>query len=306
MIFSFVRPQYLFLLFLIPLFFIIHFFSLGNKKTIALRFANFEAISRIQGIDFFSKNIVNLFLNITIIFLLILAVGGMRVNVIKESSDFSFVLAIDSSYSMVADDVSPNRITASKLTAIDFVDSAPLGVKIGVVSFSGSSVIKSVLTQDKTALKSAIKNINAEEIGGTDIFEAVVTSSDLLREDNAKAIILLSDGQINVGDIEEILYYANKNKVLVHTIGIGTKEGGSIGYAMSKMDEDTLKSLAYSTGGIYFSAQDSGDLAEAFSEILKLTTKDVSIDLENYLILIVIVLITLEFFLSNTKYLNIL
>jgi Ca-activated chloride channel homolog len=305
MIFSFLHPQYLFLLFAIPIIFIIHFFSLNNRKKIALKFANFDAISRIQGIDFFSKNIIILSLSVLIVLLMILAVSGLSIQVFKKSSSFSFVIVIDSSESMEADDFKPDRITVAKQTAIDFVNEAPIGVRIGVVSFSGNSYIRQDISEDKTEIKNSINSINIESWGGTDIYEAIITSTNLLYDEENKAIILLSDGQINVGKLEDIIDYANENKVLIHTIAIGTTEGGRTSHAISKLDEDSLKSISYNTYGEYFLAENKEELSQSFLNILDLTKKKVSIKLSNYLILFAIVLFIIKFFLANTRYLNI-
>lgn len=306
MIFSFTHPQYLFLLFIIPLFFVIHFYSLSNRKKVALKFANFDAISRIQGVDFFSKNIVILFLSLLIVLLMILAVSGLTVQIFKQSSSFSFVVIIDSSESMEADDFKPDRITVAKQTAIDFVDEAPLGVKIGVVSFAGSAYIEQDITEDKMGVKNTINKIEVEGWGGTDLYEAVITSTNLLEDEEHKAIILLSDGQINVGKIEDIIDYTNKKDVIINSIAMGTKQGGKTLYAISKLDEDFLKSVAYNTGGNYFLAEDKETLSQSFLDILKLTKTKVSIRLFNYLILFAIILFIIKFFLSNTRYFNLL
>jgi len=305
-IFSFTHPQYLFFLFVIPIFFLIHFFSLSNRKRVALKFANFDAIARIRGVDFFSKNMIMLFLNSLIILLMILAISGLTVQVFKESSSFSFVIALDTSESMEADDFYPNRITVAKEISRDFVDQTPRGVKIGVVSFSGNSYIEQDLSQERLEIKNSINNVEIEGWGGTDLFEAVITSTNMLREEEYKAVIVLSDGQINVGKLEDIITYAQKNDVILHSIAIGTKEGGKTPYAISKLDEDFLKGLSYNTGGNYFIAENKEMLSESFLSILQLTQKKVSIKLFNYLILFAIVLFTLEFFLINTRYLNIL
>ena len=114
MMFIFSNPIYLSFLFAIPLIFFLHFYSISNKKKIALNFANFDAISRIQGIDFFSKNVVSLFLITAVIVLLSFSLAGLHFNTTKNTSSFSFVIAIDSSQSMEANDFSPSRIEASK------------------------------------------------------------------------------------------------------------------------------------------------------------------------------------------------
>jgi Ca-activated chloride channel family protein len=302
--FTFSHPQYLLLLFALPLLFFIHFLSLGNKKKRALKFANFDAIARIQGVDFFSKNVVILFLNLVIATLIIFAVSGLTFSTTAKSSSFSFVIAIDSSESMEANDFLPDRITVAKETAVDFVDSAPLGFRAGIISFSGSSRIEKDVTDRKDELRTAINGINIGGFGGTDVYEAILTASNLLKNEESKAIILLSDGQINAGNVDEAIDYANYNQVVVHTIGMGTKEGGMTEYAISKLDEDSLKSLSYNTGGNYFSAENKENLSNAFLEMYALTDRKVAISLADYLLIFSVILLVFEFFLTNTRYLN--
>ncbi|MBU0958584.1 MAG: VWA domain-containing protein [Nanoarchaeota archaeon] len=302
--FSFAHPQYLFLLFLVPLLFFIHFLALGNKKKKALKFANFEAIAKIQGIDFFSKNLVVLGLNILIIMAMVLAVSGFTFHTTAESSDFSFVLAIDSSQSMEADDFVPDRITAAKQVASEFIDSAPIDVNMGVISFSSSSRIEIDMTQKRDELKRAVNQIKTSGLGGTDLYEAVLSSTNLMINEGSKSIVLLSDGQINVGTMDDAIDYAKRNDVVVHSIGMGTKEGGNTEFALLKIDEDSLKSIAYSTGGTYSSAESIENLSAAYAGIFKLTKRKVSIGLYEYLIFLAILLLVLEFFLANTRYVN--
>ena len=305
-VFSFTHAQYLFLLFLIPFFFMIHFFSLQNRKKVALRFANFDAISRIRGIDFFSKNIVILFLNLLIILLLILSISGLSVQVTKEASSFSFVIAVDTSESMLADDFSPNRITAAKEIAKDFIDLIPQGGRIGVVSFSGNAYIEQDMSDDKIEIKNSINRIETKAWGGTDLYEAVITSSNILKEEENKAVILLSDGQINVGNLNDIIEYSQKKEVLIHTIAVGTEEGGNTPYAISRLDKDSLSALSYNTGAKSFLAENREELLNSFSEVLDVTERKVNIKMANYLTLLVIFLFSFEVFLLNTRYLNIL
>ncbi|MBU2052615.1 MAG: VWA domain-containing protein [Nanoarchaeota archaeon] len=235
---------------------------------------------------------------------MIFAVSGLTVQVFKQSSSFSFVIVIDSSESMGADDFEPNRITAAKQTAMDFVDEAPVGVRMGVVSFSGNAYIEQDISTDKIEIKNSINEIKIEGWGGTDLYEAVIASVNLLEDEDVKAIILLSDGQINVGKIEDIVDYSNKKEVIIHSIAIGTKEGGKTSYAISKLDEDTLESISYNTGGDYFLAENKETLSQSFLNILNLTRKKVSIKLSDYLMLFALSLFVLEFFLSNTRYFN--
>jgi len=300
---TFTNPKYLVLLFVIPLFILIYLFSLRKSKRKALSFANFEAISRVKGIEIFSKNITVFLLNIFIAVLLVLAVSGLTLHMQANASEFSFIIAIDSSSSMEANDLSPNRLEAAKQISKQFVDGAPGTTEIGVLSFSGNAFIRESITDNKEQVKSAIDSIEISKIEGTDLYEAIVTSTNLLYQSEAlRAIILLSDGQINVGTIEDAINYANENDVLIHTIAIGTEIGGETSLGESKVNKEALQALAYNTEGKFFDATNTDELNKAFAEVLKITKKKVSENLTPYLILISIFLLIVEYFLTNIRY----
>jgi Ca-activated chloride channel family protein len=295
------RPTYLYLLFFIPLIVLIHFLTLKLRRSYALKFANFSAIARIKDIDVYSKNIFILVITVLILCAITFSLAGVAIQTEASSSDFSFVIAVDSSKSMEALDISPTRLEAAKRESLSFTDSTPLGTKIGVVSFSGNSLIEQKVVNDKQMVKNAIKNIDFGIAGGTDIYEAIVTSINLLEGYNKKAIILLSDGQINVGSLQDAVDYANKNEVIVHTFAIGTKEGGGTSYGISKLDEDSLKSIAYNTKGIFSSATNGDELAYSFKKVVDAKIGKVSFDISQYLQAIALILLIFLFILVNTR-----
>ena len=296
---SFSHPLYLLFLFVIPILIFFHFYGLKNMRGKALKFANFEAIARVKGIDLYSKNIILLIFNILFVVLLVFSLAGFILYKEVKTSDFSFVVAIDNSESMSATDLAPNRLAAAKETAAGFVDNLPYEFQLGVISFSGNSRIEQVLTRNKQEAKFAINNIEISDVKGTDIYEAISNSIQVLEKEKNKAVVILSDGQINVGNIKEVIDYAKYNEVLVHTIGVGTVLGGKVSYGLSKLDEDSLKSLAYNTGGKYFNAQNTQELEKSFSEIIKETQKLGKIELSFYLIMAVIILFIIKEFLSS-------
>lgn len=299
---SFTHPLYLLFLFVIPLLIFFHFYGLKNIKGKALKFANFEAIARVKGIDLYSKNMMLLIFNILFVILLVLALSGLTLYREVDASSFSFVVAVDTSESMSAKDISPDRLSAAKETAINFINSLPYESYVGVLSFSGESSIEQRITKNKQEIKNALESIELSDVSGTDIFEAVSNSVKLFENEKNKAIILLSDGQINVGSVNEAIDYAKFNEVLVHTIGIGTVVGGNVSYGMSKLDENSLKSLAYNTNGRYFNAENKEEMARSFSQLIGVTKKLGSIDLSFYLIILSIVLFIIkEFLLSINK-----
>jgi Ca-activated chloride channel homolog len=284
MYFSFSNKEYLVFLLVIPVMIFFHFYNLRNLRGRALKFANFEAIARVKGIDLYSKDVVPLILNILIISSLVLSISGLTLHKEMDVSTFSYAIAIDSSESMGANDIEPDRLTATKNIAADFVDSLPESTKVAVVSYTGNTYVEQDLTDDKGLLKSAINNIKLSNVGGTDLYEAVTISYNLLKDEPNRALIVLSDGQINVGNLNEVIDYAVYNNIIIYAIGIGTLEGGETSFGISKLDEQSLQSLAFSTNGKYYKIDDMEKLKDAFSEIVPLTWKMGSIDLSFYLI----------------------
>ncbi len=272
------------------------------SRTTALKFANFEAIARIKGVDFLSKNIITLFLSILIAFLLVMAISGLTLHTTIKATDYSFVIALDSSESMGANDLLPNRMEAAKRAAVAFIDALPITIRVGIISFSGNAIIEQDLTESKAAMKSAVNDVQIGEISGTDIYEAVITGTNLLSAESTKAIILLSDGQINVGVINDAVVYANENDIVVHTIAIGTEAGGETSYGLSKLDEDSLKALSYNTNGQFFRALDENELSNSFNDALAKTERKVGINLSNYLLIASILLFAFEYYLINSRY----
>ena len=296
---SFTHPIYLAFLFAIPVLVFFHFFGLKTIRGRSLKFANFKAIARIKGIDLYSKNIFLLIFNIFFVVLLVLTLAGLTLHSEVEASSFSFVVAIDNSQSMSALDLEPNRIGFAKQVARDFVNSLPYESYLGVTSFSGESSTLQGLTKNKQEIIFAINSIEVSEIGGTDVFDAVSNAVKLLGDEENKAIVLLSDGQINTGSIDEAIDYAKFNNVLIHTIAIGTVAGGETSYGLSKLDEESLKSLAYNTDGRYFNVNNQNKIIDPFNEIIKPTRRLGSIELSFYLIIAVIVLFLVKQFLLS-------
>jgi len=280
----------------------LHFFSLKSRKRKALKFANFEAIARIRNIDLYSKNLLILIVSCIIAFSMIMSLSGLVLHIKTSSSSFAFVIAIDSSRSMEAIDIKPSRFEAAKNLAIEFVKTAKAGTKTGVISFSGASRIGQELTEDRGLVIRAIEDMQLGEIGGTDLPEVIVISTKMLKNETGKAILLFSDGQLNIGDLDDAIEGARENDIAINTIGVGTKEGGATTYGISKLDEDSLRAAAYNTEGKFFMLENSTDIENYFEEIMGLTIRDVSISLSRYLLTLSVILFLIDFVLINTRY----
>jgi len=301
---TFLYPAFLFLLFLAPFFILVYFLALSYAKKKSIIFGNFDALQRISGNEIFSRNFLSLYLNIAILVLLVFSLAGTILIYNAETTSFSYVLAIDNSVSMSASDLSPTRLDVAKKSAKNFVDSLPAGVEVAILSFSGDAKIMKEIDTNKIKTKAAIDAIDFGNVQGTNIFNAVIGANQLLEDATGiKALVLISDGQLNVGDTPEIIRYAENNELLIHTIAVGTSEGGenSLG-VISNVDEDVLKSLAFNTGGNFFQANNSQGLEDSLQEIVDSVTKEISMDISFYILLAVIGLFSISWILSNFRF----
>ncbi len=317
---TFTNPIYLWTLLIIPFIILTHIFTLKHIKTTALKFSNFEALERVSKGEFLgkqykglfqNKNIFLLLLRLIVYTLLILSVTGTTLWYTGKASDFDFVLAIDTSTSMLADDFNASRLEAAKEAANVFVDSVKGKSNIGLVSFASTVFVDQEPISDKGKLKTIINALNIKESGGTNIGDTLVTSANLLtieelkKDKKSKIIVLLTDGQSNTGTPVDIaIDYVNAREIIVHTIGIGTEEGGKL-FGLDillKLDEETLKNIAEQTKGKYFKAESKDALENIFKEIASFTEKRISLDISWILLIIALSLLALEWVLVHTIY----
>ena len=303
---TFVNPQYLWLFLIIPFLILTHFYGLKFSRKKAMKFANFEALARVSGGRGLSMNLPLLFLRFFTLFFLILALSSPIFWYIGEGGDFNFVIAIDVSGSMLADDFNPNRLAVAKRAALAFVDNVPRDSKIGLMGFSGSQFIEETLTDDFDRVREAIGNIGVEYSSGTAIGDAIISGTNvLIAEEKGRVIVLLTDGQSNVGTvIEKAINYANNNYVTVNTIGIGTAEGGRFAGidAISTLNEEQLKLIAENTGGKFYIARNENELVNAYSEIAKTSRKKLPVKLSIWLIVLTFLTLSGEWIIVNTKF----
>jgi len=303
---SFTQPQFLWAFVSLPILVAVHYLTFNYAKSRAFEFSNFQALVRVSKGFKVQKNILLLVIRIITLISIILAISGMTFWYKGEGSDFDFILAIDASSSMLTEDYEPNRLESAKETALFFIDNVPAETKIGVLSFAGTSFIKQNLIDDRFLIKQAIKGMEAEQVGGTDLGDAIVTGTNMLfNSDKGRAVVLLTDGRSNVGIfLDDALEYVKKSHVLVHAVGVGTEEGGFIQNvtAALKLDEESLKKISSETGGLYFIAENKEKLKEAFDQISRSTAKLVSINLSVILLLVALGLSLLDWSLINTSF----
>lgn len=200
-----------------------------------------------------------------------------------STEGIDIMMAIDVSLSMLAQDLRPNRLKATKKVAQEFVEQRASD-RIGLVVYAGESYTQTPLTTDHRILINAIEEVKHGLIeDGTAIGMGLATAVNRLKDSKAKSkvAILLTDGDNNRGNIDPLTaaQLAREFNVRVYTIGVGTKgmarqpvrPDGRGGYyftrAEVRINEDLLKEIAQETGGRYFRATDNQKLKEIYSEI---------------------------------------
>lgn len=312
--FSFDNPIYLWYLLSIPLLIYTHFYLLKRSKTKAIKFANFEAIRRVTGQRLMTRNIAVLIIRVLVVICVIFAASGTTLWRDGKVNENDYVIALDVSASMTAQDILPTRIDAAKQAAVDFIKSMKSSSDIGIVSFAGTVFIESSPIDNKDSLRKTIENIQLSETGGTDIGGAIITSTNLLiTSDKGKVIILITDGSNTLGafienSVQSAIEYANKNHVIIHTIGIGS-ETGPIGYLpeyyniSAVYSENTLFMISNATHGSYYKATDLASLEEAYRGMSSAAKESVvPLRMSYGLMLIALFLLFIEWGFINTRF----
>ncbi len=209
-----------------------------------------------------------------------------------DTEGIDIVLAMDVSTSMLARDFSPDRISAAKDIAIEFISQRPSD-RIGIVVFAGESYTQCPLTTDRATLINLMKEIQTGLIeDGTAIGNGLATAVARMQGSDAKSrvVILLTDGVNNRGEItpQTAADIAKTYGIRVYTIGVGangtapypviTPWGVQMQDVEVEIDEDLLKGIAETTGGRYFRATDNTKLSEIYSEINKMEKARTTID----------------------------
>ena len=192
---------------------------------------------------------------------------------------------------MLAEDLKPNRLEASKNVAIDFI-SKRINDRLGLVIFSGESFTQCPLTTDHNVLINLFKDVKSGMVeDGTAIGMGLATAVNRLKDSDAisKVIILLTDGVNNKGVVAPFTAaeIAKKFGIRVYTIGVGSK--GFAPYPFQtpfgvqyqdvevQIDEETLQNIATVTDGKYFRATNNSKLKEIYKDIDKLEKSKIEI-----------------------------
>ncbi len=289
---QFANPEFFWLLLLLPLAVLWYFFK-RKEQTASLKISSIKGFAK-EGILPKLKPVLFL-LHLLALTAIITAMARPQTKEVstktKTTKGIDIVMAIDVSSSMLARDLKPNRLSALKEVAADFIKKRP-NDRIGLVAYAGESYTKTPITSDKSIVLSALREITYGHLNdGTAIGMGLATSVNRLKDSKAisKIIILLTDGVNNSGFIEPqtAADLAIEFGIKTYTIGLGTNGNalspiaynadGSFRYGMRQVeiDEDLLMDIAKATGGKYFRATDNEKLEAIYDEINKLEKTEI-------------------------------
>ena len=187
-----------------------------------------------------------------------------------QQNGLDIVVAVDTSKSMLATDIAPNRLVRAKLAALELMQSAKAD-RLGLVAFAGDAFLECPLTIDDTAFQQSVQALDVNTIpqGGTAIAAAINTALGTFKEKgNHRALVLFTDGEDNDEGALEAAQNAAKEGLKIFTIGIGSAEGTLVTVAdangnsdyirdekgqvvKSHLNEQLLQQIAAAAGGFY-------------------------------------------------------
>ena len=269
----FAEPKYLFLILLIPVFFLIQAVVLKLRKRKIRKFGDEELVEQLM--PSYSRAKVWLRMSLFSLAFLFFSLGMARPQmgaVLKEHTarGAEVMIVLDVSNSMLAEDYSPNRLERAKLAISRVVDKLR-DDRIGLVVFAGNSFVQLPITTDYVSAKMFLNSISTGSvpIQGTAMGEAISTAlrSFSAQSDKSRAIIVITDGENHEDDPVAAAEQAASMGVRVFTIGVGAPQGSMIpleegGYledregnpVVTRLDDKVLQDVAAAGKGLYIHA----------------------------------------------------
>jgi Ca-activated chloride channel family protein len=293
-------PRMLWLLAPLPLLVVLYLHLRAKQRRARARYAGLSLFAASTGAGARIRRVLPPLVFFAGLVALTAAISRPQAHVMLPSMHKDVILAIDTSGSMRAADVKPDRLTAAQAAARAFIESQPLDSRIGIVSIAGSAALVQSPTSNREDLMKAIDRLQLQRgtAIGSGIYIALATllpdagiNLELLQQGGAwgmpawsrdepvepgsnrsSAIVLMSDGENNHGpDPQEAARFAADHGVRIHTVGIGAREGTILGFSgwsmRVRLDEEALRKIADTTRGDYFAATSSQELKGIYRQL---------------------------------------
>ena len=301
---SFLWPEMLWLLLVLPLLVGAYLWILQRKKKQAVRYASLTMVREAMGAGQRIRRHVPPALFFLALAAMLVALARPQATITLPTQHETVILAMDISGSMRATDVEPNRLVAAQNAAKQFVAEQPENVRVGVVAFAGTATVAQAPTRNREDIIAAIDRFQLQR--ATAIGSAIIVSLATIFPEAgidvgaltygpetskrgqkpepsthkpvppgsyaSALIILLTDGQRTTGpDSIQAAKMAAERGVRIYTVGVGTPDGKIIGFEgwsmRVRLDEETLKAIADLTRGEYFYAGNAVDLKKAYQSL---------------------------------------
>ncbi|GAB4295845.1 MAG: VWA domain-containing protein [Ignavibacteriaceae bacterium] len=330
--FRFAHPEYLYALYLVPLFIILFWFTYKRRKILIKRFVS-ESLQDVLLPDFSRmKTVLKFILYLGAIVLIILAAAnpqvGTKMKEVKQSG-IDVYIALDVSNSMRAEDLKPNRLEMAKLQISNLIKKLR-GDRIGLIVFAGKAYIQFPLTIDYSAANLFLSAVDFTTVPqqGTAIASAInLATQSFDTSATEKVIIIITDGEDHEGDVVKAVKNAKEKGIKIFTIGLGSPDGAPIPVynargeqvdykrdrngevVLTKLNEEILISIASEGNGKYFRGNNFEDhLDKIYTNLSELEKTEFGVkkitDYEDrfyYLLIPALLLLITEFLLSERK-----
>lgn len=328
------QPLFIYILIIgIPLSILFFWLVFKLKEKAKKRFGNIDLIDKLSSSYSPAKQRFKVFILILALFFFLFSLArpqfGTRLTMLKRKG-VDIIIALDTSLSMLAEDMKPNRLDKAKREVAGLVDRMK-GDRVGLVAFAGESFVQCPLTLDHSAAKMFLDIIDVSLIPrpGTAIGDAIRTSVKAFEqtERKFKVLVLITDGEDHQSNPIEAAKMASKDGIRIYTIGIGSVQGepiplrdnkrNVIGFkkdrggevVVSRLDEMTLQKIALETGGKYYHATAGEiELDKIYDEISGMEKKELEgklltqyEDRYQYFLIFSLIFLTIEFFISERK-----
>lgn len=297
----FAAPGYLWLLLFLPVVAGLLALASRRRRHALAAIGDLVLIRRLSTDAGTERRVIRAALLLLALFFLVLALSrpqwGARLETMTRRG-VDVIVAVDTSLSMLAEDVKPNRLAQARAAVSSLIDMMG-GDRIGLVAFSGAAYVACPLTLDHSAAALFVDVLDTDliPVRGTGIAAAITTSIEAFRsnERRYKVLILITDGEDHEGDVEVAARAAADAGIRIFTIGVGSPSGEPIplrnargdvvGYkedqakrkVTSRLGEGALESVALTTGGRYYRASTGGvELQRIYEEMSGMDQKTLS------------------------------
>jgi len=296
--FRFEQPFYLYLLILVPFILGLFFLLLKWKKARLNKFGDPEVVQRLMPEWSVKREWLKTSLFSTSLLFLLIALAnpqwGTRKQKVKAKSA-DIVIALDISQSMLATDISPNRMEKAKRFSSQLIKNLK-GERLGLIFFAGSAYLQMPLTGDYAATELFIKSANPKQAGtqGTVITDAINLSESIFSSDSPyqKALVLITDGENHESEAIEAARQAAKNGTFIFCIGVGSQEGAPVPFKengkeyfkkdqsgfpiKSKLNVALLQEIAEAANGKFYLLDDGFSLTKKIvNDLAKIEKQEV-------------------------------